>query len=58
MKNDAIADLLANIPITIYYVTYGFPDADEEKILWSTHPTFVCCMSLKFLRLFHVWSVV
>ena len=58
MKNDAVADLLANIPITIYFVTYGYPDADEDKITWGTHPTFVICMLLKFLRLLHVWSVV
>ena len=58
MKNDAIADLLANIPITIYFISNGFPNADEEKISWGTHPTFFCCMLLKFLRLLHVWSVV
>ena len=29
IKNDAIADLLANIPITMYFVLTGFPDADE-----------------------------
>ena len=58
-RNDAIPDMLANLPILIYYFTDDFKsDITEEEIEKMNSGIVFLCYILKFLRFFHIYSVL
>ena len=51
---DAWIDILANIPIVLYFIVWGYPTTEEEVYEFDDYKLFWLCMGLKTLRLFHI----
>ena len=50
-------DMLANIPIIVYSIMYGYPN-DEESLEEKTNdPKFVIFMFMKTFRLIHAYTI-
>ena len=55
LKSSAIWDILANVPVMIYYFQYGFSYTEEEIEASLGTSTFLGFIQLcKFLRLLHI----
>ena len=56
---EAIFDILANLPILVYYFTNDFKNEITEEEIDKMNSGFVFyCYILKFLRFFHIYSVL
>ena len=57
MRRGFLFDVMANIPITVYYIVNVFPTEPETIERVADDPAFLVCMGLKTLRLYHISSV-
>ena len=54
IRKSFIFDVLANIPISLYYFINGFPSEPETLERVADDPAFIICMAFKTLRLYHL----